>query len=361
VNACDRCLRRGALLRALVPWIARALDERRRLSDVLALEDEELIEAICGAKRGAVDAELARFDAREARAQASALGLETTCRHEDRFPARLGDGEDAVAALWLRGDARWLEALATERPVALVGARRASPYGLEVARSLARNLAGAGVPVVSGMALGIDSAAHEGALEAGGLTVAVLAGGADVVYPRSRRGLHRRIAETGLVVSELPPGTQPHRWSFPARNRIMAALAAMTVVVEGTVRSGSLITAGFAADLGRDLGAVPGQATSALAEGPNDLIHAGACLVRSAADVLDSLYGAGGRPHREAVPPSLSPELAALLEAVERGEGSPDALAAAASEAAAVLAGLSELELLGLVRRGAGGRYIRCA
>ena len=274
---------------------------------------------------------------------------------------RLGDGEDAVAALWLRGDARWLEALATERPVALVGARRASAYGVEVARSLARNLAGAGVPVVSGMALGIDSAAHEGALDAGGLTVAVLAGGADVVYPRSRRGLHRRIAETGLVVSELPPGTQPHRWSFPARNRIMAALAAMTVVVEGTVRSGSLITAGFAADLGRDLGAVPGQVTSALAEGPNGLIHAGACAVRSAADVLDALYGAGGRPHREAVSPSLSPELAALLEAVERGEGSPDALAAAASEAAAVLAGLSELELLGLVRRGAGGRYIRCA
>ena len=253
--------------------------------------------------------------------------------------------------------------IADERPVALVGARRASPYGLEAARTLGHELAVSGVPVVSGMALGIDSAAHEGALEAGGLTVAVLAGGADFVYPRSRAGLYRRIAAEGLVVSELPPGTRPHRWSFPARNRIMAGLAAMTVVVEGTVSSGSLITAGFAEDLGRDLGAVPGQVTSTLAAGPNRLLAEGACVVRSAADVLDALYGPGVRPRRLAgdAAASLEPRLAELLAAVERGEGSPDALAADPAAAADVLASLTELELLGLVRRAAGGRYIRCA
>jgi DNA processing protein len=348
------------VLGALVPWIARALDERRRLSSVLALDDDELIESICGRKRGEVDARLECFDAGAARAQSTALGLQTVCPHGEGFPPRLREGPDGVAALWFRGDERWLDLVAAERPVALVGARRPSAYGLEVARSLGRDLAGAGVPVVSGMALGIDSSAHEGALDAGGFTVAVLAGGADVVYPRSRGRLYRRIAEAGLVVSELPPGTRPERWSFPARNRIMAGLAAMTVVVEGAASSGSLITASFAADLGRDLGAVPGHVTSTLATGPNDLIQAGACVVRSAADVLDALYGPGVRSLRDAVSSRLSPQLAGLLEAIERGESSPDALAGDASDAAAVLAGLSELELLGLVRRSAGGHYIRC-
>jgi DNA processing protein len=359
VTACDRCLRRGALLRALVPWIARALDEHRRLPAVLALEDDALVEAVCGAKRGLIDAELEHFDPAAARSEALAAGLNTVCRHEDRFPPRLLSGPDAVAALWFGGAAERLAGLARERPVALVGARRASAYGLEVSRSLGRELAVAGVPVVSGMALGIDSAAHEGALEAGGFTVAVLAGGANIPYPRSRARLHRRIAGEGLVVSELPPGTVPHRWSFPARNRIMAGLAEMTVVVEGSVRSGSLITAGFAQDLGRELGAVPGQVTSALAAGPNGLIADGAHVVRSGADVLDVLYGPGAAPRAER--PNLEPRLAALLEAVERGEGSPDSLASDQAQAADVLAGLTELELLGLVRRAAGGRYIRSA
>jgi DNA processing protein len=359
MTACDRCLRRGALLSALVPWIARALDEHRRLPAVLALEDDALVEAVCGGKRGDVDKQLERFDADGARSEAAAAGLATVCRHQESFPPGLLNGPDAVAALWFLGRAELLAALTRERPVALVGARRASAYGLEVARSLGRELAVAGVPIVSGMALGIDSAAHEGALEVGGFTVAVLAGAANLAYPRSRARLYERIAAEGLVVSELPPGTAPHRWSFPARNRIMAGLAEMTVVVEGTVRSGSLITAGFAQDLGRELGAVPGHITSALAAGPNDLIAAGAHVVRSGSDVLDVLYGPGAGPPGR--PPALEPRLAGLLEAVERGEGSPDVLTSDPAEAAGVLAGLTELELLGLVRRAAGGRYIRSA
>jgi DNA processing protein len=361
IAACDHCLRRGALLGMLVPWIARALDERRRLPAVLALPDDELIAAVCGARRAEIDAALARFDAAAARGEAAATGLSTVCPHEAGFPARLREGADAVAALWLLGDARRLEVLSAERPVAVVGARRASAYGVEVARTLGRELAVAGVPVVSGMALGIDSVAHEGALEVGGLTIAVLAGGADYAYPRSRLRLHRRIAADGLVVSELPPDTRPERWSFPARNRIMAGIAAMTVVVEGTVRSGSLITAGFAQDLGREVGAVPGHVTSALAAGPNALLAEGATVVRSATDVLDAVYGVGARPAAAGRTPDLEPHLAMLLEAVERGQGSAEAIAATPEDTAEVLAGLSELELLGLVRRSAGGGYVRAA
>jgi DNA processing protein len=174
--------------------------------------------------------------------------------------------------------------------VTVVGARRASSYGREVARELGRELAAAGLVVVSGLAFGIDACAHRGALEAG-LSFAVLGCGADVAYPAAHRSLWRRIGETGVILSELPPGTGPWRWTFPARNRIMAALGAMTVVVEAAERSGSLITADLAADLGRDLGAVPGPVGSRLSAGPNNLLAGGACVVRDAQDVLDAMLG----------------------------------------------------------------------
>jgi DNA processing protein len=270
--------------------------------------------------------------------------------------------------------------LAGDESVGIVGARRASPYGLEVAQALGRGLAAAGVVVTSGMALGVDSAAHTGALEAG-TTVAVLAGGADIPYPSSKRILYRRIAETGAVVAELPPGTQARRWCFPARNRIIAALSTVTVVVEGGERSGSLITADFANELGRTVGAVPGPVTSRLAGGPNLLIKTGAELVRDAADVLELLYGAGTQAAEGAPlvigsasapapelrvlvpdrpePPPLEPRLRAILDAVEQGRGSAAEIAQSPDEAMAAATALGELELLGLVRRTFGGRYIR--
>ena len=154
------------------------------------------------------------------------------------------------------------------------------------------------------MAFGIDACAHRGALDTG-RTVAVLGCGADVAYPASHRSLWRRIQERGLVLSELPPGTGAWRWSFPARNRIMAALAGMTVVVEAAQRSGSLITADLAADLGRDLGAVPGPVTSRTSAGPNDLLAGGACLVRDAQDVLDAMLGPGAGRGRARSGPAL--------------------------------------------------------
>ena len=147
------------------------------------------------------------------------------------------------------------------------------------------------MPVVSGLALGVDSAAHDGALQAPGTTIGVLAGSAHVAYPARGWRLHAAVAERGAVISELPPGVEMHRWCFIARNRIIAALGAVTIVVEAAERSGSLTTADFAAELGRTVGAVPGQVTSRLSEGTLGLIHAGAPLVRDAGDVLELLAG----------------------------------------------------------------------
>jgi DNA processing protein len=360
MSSCESCLRRSALLGLLAPWIEHSSREHRRLPALLSLTDDELIAAVCGEKRESVDERLAGFDAGQSREAAACTGLWTVCRHEPSFPGRLLEAPDAPALLYGRGIVS-LERL-NEPAVALVGSRRASGYGLEVARGLARELGACGVPVVSGMALGVDSAAHEGALEGGGLTVAVLGGAADVPYPSSKRALYRRIVTNGLVVSELPPGLQPFRWCFPARNRIMAGLSAMTVVIEGNTSSGSLITAGFAADLGREVGAVPGQVTSTLARGPNALIRDGACVVRGAEDVLEALYGASDAALRaSAATPALDERLQTLLDEVERGHGSADSIARDPVEVGEVLAGLTELELMGLVRRGPGGSYVRCA
>jgi DNA processing protein len=361
LSACDACLRRTALLGLLGPWIERGGGGVRRLPEALALSDDDLVQGVCEAKRGPVDARLAGFDPARARARATTAGMGILCRHAPGYPEQLAQMSDAPAVLHTRGDSALLDRCGADGAVAVVGSRQASDYGLQMAHALGRDLAAAGVPVVSGMAYGVDSAAHEGALALGGPTIAVMPGGADYAYPRSKVALHARIGAAGLLLAEMPPGMRPFRWSFPARNRIMAALARMTVVVEGTEGSGSLITAAFAADLGREVGAVPGRATSALAAGPNRLLAEGAVVVRSAADVMDAVYGPGER--RPAPPPTasaLAPALEALLERVEAGVGTVDELARRA-DVSEVLAGLSELELLGLVSRGPGGDYVRRA
>ena len=171
----------------------------------------------------------------------------------------------------------------------IVGARRASSYGREVARELGFGLATAGLVVVSGLSFGVDACAHRGALD-GGRTIAVLGSGPDIAYPAAHRSLWRRITERGLVISELPPGASPWRWTFPARNRIMAALAGMTIVVEAVGDSGSLLTAEVAGSLGHELGAVPGPVSARLSAGPNALLaDRRARLIRDARDVLDVL------------------------------------------------------------------------
>ena len=213
------------------------------------------------------------------------------------YPEQLLDLHDPPEGLFLRG--RPLPA--ADRIVAVVGARRCSPLGREVARDLGRGLGRAGWSVVSGAARGIDAASHEGALDEGSHTVAVLGSGIDVAYPPASAGLIERIAATGTVVSEYPPGVPARPFRFPARNRIVAGLARAVVVVEGEEGSGSLISAEHALDLGRDVMAVPGAVTNPLAAVPNQLIRDGAALVRGAVDVLAELGVATGERAADAV------------------------------------------------------------
>ena len=364
MSACDNCLRRSALIAALAPHIERARRNHRHIAELLALGDGDLLDALAGGRRDELERAQATFDPASARERIAGAGLEAVCRHDASYPPRLGQAADAAAVLHVAGDRARLNALAGgDAPaVAVVGARRAGPDSLEVARGLGRGLAAAGVTVVSGMALGIDSAAHAGALEVGGPTLAVLASGADVPYPPSKRGLYRAIVKTQAAVSEMPPGFRPFRWCFPARNRTIAALASLTIVVEAAERSGSLITAELAQDLGRAVGAVPGAVTDARASGSNALLRDGALVIRHAQDALDEALGIGvatalAGPRAQ----ELEDSLRALLRRVENGCDTVSDLAATPGEAQSAMAGLAELELLGFLRRGPGGRYVRCS
>jgi DNA processing protein len=346
---------------------------------VLALDDDALIDAVCGGT--GLRQQLASASPSDLLASAADAGLEVLCRHSAGYPTCLLDDAAPPAALFVRGhgDARArLARLVGDAPdadddaplasVAIVGTRRASPEGLEIAHMLGRGLAGANVTVVSGLALGVDSAAHAGAVEACGPTMAVLGGGADVPYPTRKAGLYEAIlAAGGVVVSEMPPGFRAFRWNFPARNRIIAALAPATIVIEAAERSGSLITAELALDLGRDVAAVPGPVLSWRSRGTNALLRDGATLIRDVRDALELVLGtegaaaalerAAGTPI--AAPATLAPELRALLAAVDDGRTTIGSLASDPAAAATVGAGLAELELLGLVRRVSGGRVLR--
>jgi DNA processing protein len=281
-------------------------------------------------------------------------------RGDPDYPSALLDlAAEAPGVLFGCGSKRLAGALDPERTVTIVGSRHPSAYGLEVAEELGQLLAAAGLVVVSGMALGIDAATHRGALAADGATIAVLGGGPDVIYPRSERLLYERIVEKGAVMSEVPPGTRPGPGCFPRRNRIMAALATMTVVVEAAQPSGSLITAELAYKLGREVGAVPGRVTSSVAKGTNGLLADGAAVIRDAQDVLDRLLGVGVRAAQRDGP-QLEAELATVADAVDCGAATPDAVALAAGiEAHEAAVALARLELLGYVRADGAGRYVR--
>jgi DNA processing protein len=269
------------------------------------------------------------------------------------YPTLLRELHDPPARLYLRGG----PADVLDRPaVAIVGARSCSAYGAQVARELARDVAAAGAVVVSGLARGIDGEAHRGALAGGGLTVAVLGCGIDRDYPRAHHRLAADIASSGAVVAEYPPGIEPAPWRFPARNRIVAGLARATVVVEARARSGALITADFALELGRDVFAVPGEITSALSAGTNDLIRQGATPLLTAGDVLEAL-GLERSPPR--IPDALSPGGQALLRPLSETARTLDELGRLTGlESSALAVALTELELAGLVAA-ADGIY-RC-
>jgi DNA processing protein len=271
-------------------------------------------------------------------------GIRWLARSAAAFPRGLAAIFDPPVGLFVRGEE---DVALLERPaVAVVGARSCSPYGSSVARLLGRELAGAGLVVVSGLARGVDGEAHRGALEADGATIAVLGCGVDRVYPAAHAELARRVAERGLIVSEYAPGVDPAPWRFPARNRVIAGLAAATVVVEARERSGALITADLALEEGREVFAVPGEITSALSAGTNALLRHGATALTSAADVLETFgiepVGAGTKDLGEAAEAILS-------QLRDRALTADELVRAARLDAAAASAALLELELARLV------------
>jgi DNA processing protein len=360
VTACDSCLRRAHLVGLLAPRVAGLLDRpARRPMGLLALPEDELLSAVAGERADDMRVAVGRFRPDEERGRLERLAVHPVCRHDASYPLPLGDLEDPPAVLFSTA----LPALPERDPaVTVVGTRAASPYGLEVAYELGRGLGAAGVTVVSGLALGIDAAAHRGCLDAGGRAAAVLGGGVDVPYPRQNLKLYRRLRSEGAVLSEMPPGQRPFRWSFPARNRIMAGLAQMTVLVEAADPSGSLITAEFARDLGRAVGAVPGRVTSRLAAGTNGLLRDGAIPVTGPQDVLDELFGVGMRVAGGEPAPELSdPGLEQVLAGIEAGRSVGEIAAAAQLTAGEARTALARLEAQGLIVRAGLGSYERSA
>ena len=267
-------------------------------------------------------------------------GIRRLRRRDAGYPPLLAAIHDPPPAIFLRGEGE--TSMLSQPAVAVVGARACSAYGRSVARTLGRELAAAGLVVVSGMARGIDGEAHRGALEAGGVTVAVLGCGVDRDYPAAHAELARRICQRGLVVSEYEPGVEPAPWRFPARNRIIAGLCAGTVVVEARERSGALISADFALEEGREVLAVPGEITSALSAGTNALLRLGATPVTCPGDVLEAFGLAAAEPE----PESLGPAAQTLLERLRDGALTGDELVRASGiDPAQASAALMELEL----------------
>ncbi len=289
--------------------------------------------------------------------RAREAGLRLILLTDPEYPARLKRIPDPPPILYQAGP--WQT---DDRPmIAIVGTRKPTAYGLAMAERFGRELAEAGVVVVSGMARGIDSAAHKGALAAGGTSVAVLGGGADLCYPRESVGLYRAMKERGAILSEQPPGTEPRRENFPERNRIISGLSEGVVVVEAGVKSGTLITVTHALSQGREVFAVPGSVTSLMSAGPHRLIREGACLVENASQVLEELgLRAPSEGPIDRTPAGLSPEEQRLLGWMGSGPWRAGDLAeACALTIPEVQATLTMLEIRGAVKRLPEGEYIR--
>ena len=347
-------------LSLLPPWTWRVAVERLR-----AGEAPRTVVAEFAARRKGGAPNLATVGDRAAAAirRAAAGGITALTWSDPAYPAALAAIADPPFVLWTRG-----MVAALDRPaVAMVGSRAASPYALAVAERLAADLVARGLVVGSGLARGVDSAAHRGALAGGGSTIAVLGSGADVIYPPEHTSLARDIAATGLVMSELVPGTPPLKPFFPLRNRIISGLSRAVVVIEAGEKSGSLITARSALDQGREVLAVPGNVLSGRNRGAHALLRDGAKIVEDADDILEELgiSGKGAVPlfpqgidgKRGTAPVLHDPVLASLIP------GEPTDLDAIAERSgvapARLLPRLFELELQGLVARAGGGRFVR--
>lgn len=303
-------------------------------------------------------------------AWATLKGSQIVIRTDPDYPESLANIHDPPVVLFMNGERRWLE-----RPMlAMVGSRNATLHGSDTATELAQHLSQAGWTIVSGLALGIDLAAHQGALRGPGSTLAVLGCGIDRIYPRRHEALARQIAEQGALISELPPGTPPAAAFFPRRNRLIAGLAAGVIVVEAALQSGSLITARLASECGREVFAVPGPIRSGVSRGCHQLLREGATLVESAADILiqcpapaiqpgsaeltDSIRPIGQTPRGDVLSDPLQRRILSLLQG---GAAHPDQIAAHLGlQVHEIAASLLELELRGLLLTGAQGLLSPC-
>jgi DNA processing protein len=351
----------GARDRRVLRKILRVLTERSPSDDDAPLPERDSEESfvnwmcrcrtphassaqICAAAAAALD-EGAEYVRRAASHAIVPLHLD-----DGRYPPLLRAIPDPPVVLWTRGAAAHL----TRPSVAIVGSRAATAHGLAMARRLAGDLAAAGLVIVSGLARGVDSAAHAAALDAGGATIAVLGCGVDRVYPPEHSGLARNIVDAGVVVSEFPPDCPPLPHHFPLRNRVISGLAHAVVVIEAPERSGSLITAAAACEQGRDVLVVPGPVVGGRNRGGHLLIRDGAKLVESADDVLHEI----GRPVGQS-PQATETELGDLPKAVDFTVD--DVAAQTGHSPSVVLARLLELELAGRIQRIGGGRFVRSA
>ncbi len=365
-GACADCLRRSWLLGELSAVLDCNSRADGRLFALLALDDGELIEALGGRRREELRRRHAEFRERE-REQASSGETSPLCRHDRRYPDGLLH-PGAPHLLYVAGGLDRLRALTTQPVAAFLGCSRPTDYGLQLARELGRGLGASGATIAAGNGGGLARAALAGAQEAEGATLAVAGDGLGVAARSAR--LERR----GCTIAELPDDVRGRRWGANAAGRILASLADVAIVVEAEESPRALAAARLAAALGKTLAACPGRVTSRASRGSHVLLRDGAQLVRDAADVLDLLYGVGAPVHASArkapehglrapgaPPPQLPAKLRAVLEQVGAGVDTPGKLTAGSADAAELLQALGELESMGLLRRGDGGRYLACS
>jgi DNA processing protein len=364
-TACRECLRRSWVLAELSLMLDFRASDRGRLMDLLRLEDRELIQALAGRRRAELSTRYEQLS------PATLTGLSrssvsSVCRHSSAYPGALQDERLAPRMLWCagRGQEGLTQLSSATAVVAIVGSTRPSDYGSELTRSLARELAASGITVTAALSDGIAAAALRGAAEGSHGAIAVMGGGLASSRSGRKRALRAQVERSGCVVSELPQDCSGRRWSAVAGERTLALLAGLVVVVEAEVKMSDLGVARLGEKLGRKVGAVPGRVTSPLSGGTHSLLMEGASLVRGASDVFELLSLPAERPTAPAdggagyVPEALEPRLRAILEQVAIGRDTPERLASDGLGAHEVLAALSELELMGLLGRGDGGRYL---
>lgn len=364
-GVCPACARRTWLLTKLSVRLEFQARDPARFWSVLELGDLELIDAIGGRRRADLHAAYTAWEPGPAQRDVQAQDdphVERICRHHPSYPRALREDPLAPHALDVGGGLKRLADMLDERVVAIVGTRRASDYGMETARELARGLGACGLVVASGLAEGIPTAVHAGALQTHGATLTVMADGVKRCSPAGCAPLYRRMLESGCSISETRDNQRARNWWQLARARVLALLAELVIVVEAAEHPWELACAHVAWLRGRHVAAVPGRVSSCASRGTNALLMSGARLVRGPQDALDVLYGVGAREAGDSTSkPALETRLAKVLERVGRGEDTMAKLVRGGRESDEIALALAELELRGMLLRGDGGRYVPSA